>query len=133
MDLTPDELAFLQDVFDLAREGHTEELLARLDIGVPVDLTNAKGDTLLTLAAYHDQVDTVRMLLSRGADHARANDRGQTALGAAVFRQSADGVRALLDVGADPRAGSPSAMEVAAFFELPEMAELLRAGGPQQE
>ena len=133
MDLTPDELAFLQDVFDLARDGHTAELVARLDLGVPVDLTNAKGDTLLTLAAYHDQVDVVQLLLSRGADHSRANHRGQTALGAAVFRQSADGVRALLAGGADPRAGSPSAMEVAVFFELPEMAGLLREGRSPQE
>nr|CAA9340744.1 MAG: putative ankyrin-like protein [uncultured Nocardioidaceae bacterium] len=125
MDLTPDELAFLQDTFELAREGHTGQLVMRLDRGVPVNLTNDKGDTLLTLAAYHDHVDTVRALLERGADHSRTNDRGQTALGAAVFRRSHDGVRALLEAGADPAEGSPSAVEVAVFFELPEMAELL--------
>jgi ankyrin repeat protein len=127
-DLTPDELAFLHETFDLAREGGTEELALRVDEGVPVNLTNSKGDTLLTLAAYHDHVDTVRALLARGADHARVNDRGQTALGAAVFRRSVDGVRALLDAGADPGVGSPSALEVALFFELPEMTELLRGG-----
>jgi ankyrin repeat protein len=125
VDLTPDELAFLQDTFELAREGRTADLVERLDRGVPVNLTNDKGDTLLTLAAYHDHVDTVRVLLSRGADHSRTNDRGQTALGAAVFRRSSDGVRALLDAGADPAVGSPSALEVAVFFELPEMTELL--------
>ena len=127
MDLTPDELAFLQDTFELAREGHTADLVMRLDKGVPVNLTNDKGDTLLTLSAYHDHVDAVRVLLARGADHARTNDRGQTALGAAVFRRSHDGVRALLDGGADPATGSPSALEVAVFFELPEMTALLEA------
>jgi hypothetical protein len=128
---TPDEpidpgvLELARRVFDLARGGHTEELAAYVDAGVPVDLTNEKGDTLLVLAAYHDHPDTVAALLARGADHGRANDRGQTPLAAAVFRRSEAGVRALLDAGADPDAGGPSARETAAFFELPEMAALL--------
>jgi ankyrin repeat protein len=112
-------------VFDLARGGHTEELTAYLDAGVPVNLTNDKGDTLLLLAAYHGHAGTVAVLLARGADHARANDRGQTALAAAVFRQSAEIVRQLLDAGADPDAGGPSARATAVFFELPEMTALL--------
>jgi ankyrin repeat protein len=112
-------------VFDLARGGHTEELAAYLDAGVPVNLTNDKGDTLLILAAYHGHAGTVGALLERGADHARANDRGQTALASAVFRQSSDTVRQLLDAGADPDAGGPSARATAVFFELPAMTELL--------
>jgi len=112
-------------VFDLARGGHTEELVAYLDAGVPVNLTNSKGDTLLILAAYHGHAGTVGALLERGADHARANDRGQTALASAVFRQSSDTVRQLLDAGADPDAGGPSARATAVFFELPAMTELL--------
>ena len=114
-------------VFDLARFGHTDELIAYVDAGVPVNLTNDKGDTLLLLAAYYGHAGTVAALLERGADHARTNDRGQTPLAAAVFRRSAAGVRALLDAGADPDAGGPSARETAAFFELPEMTALLEA------
>ena len=116
-------------VFDLARGGHTDELVAYVDAGVPVNLTNDKGDTLLILAAYHGHPDTVAALLERHADHSRANDRGQTALAAAVFRQSVEAVRALIDAGADPDAGGPSARATAAFFELPAMTELL-AGHP---
>ncbi|MGY1734552.1 ankyrin repeat domain-containing protein [Geodermatophilus sp. SYSU D00684] len=112
-------------VFDLARFGHTAELAAYVDAGVPVDLTNDKGDTLLILAAYHDHPETVAALLERGADPGRANDRGQTALAAAVFRRSEAGVRTLLAAGADPDAGGPSARETAAFFDLPEMTALL--------
>jgi ankyrin repeat protein len=112
-------------VFDLARGGYTEELVAYVDAGVPVNLTNDKGDTLLVLAAYHGHPDTVSALLARGADHGRANDRGQTALAAAVFRQSTATVRHLLDAGADPDAGGPSARATATFFELPEMTRLL--------
>jgi ankyrin repeat protein len=112
-------------VFDLARGGQTEELAAYLDAGVPVNLTNDKGDTLLILAAYHGHPDTVAALLERGADHSRANDRGQTALAAAVFKQSAETVTRLVEAGADPDAGGPSARATAAFFELPVMIELL--------
>jgi uncharacterized protein len=114
-------------VFDLARSGSTEKLAAYVDAGVPVNLTNDKGDTLLLLAAYHGHPGTVGALLDRGADHARVNDRGQTALAAAVFRQSADSVTRLLVAGADPDAGGPSARATAVFFELPEMSELLAA------
>ena len=123
--LTDDELAFLHDALDLARHGPAEQLAALIEQGLPVNLTGGSGDSLLILAAYHAQVDTVRMLLERGADHARVNDRGQTALGAATFRQSGEGVRALLAAGADPDLGTPSAVDVARFFALPEMAALL--------
>jgi ankyrin repeat protein len=84
---------------------------------------------LLILAAYHDHPDTVRMLLERGADHARVNDRGQTALGAAVFRRSRESTTLLLEYGADPDGGTRTAREIAAVFELPEMAALLPDAG----
>ncbi|MEW1959105.1 ankyrin repeat domain-containing protein [Kineococcus sp. NPDC059986] len=134
--LTEDELRFLHETFDLARDGVTAVLAARVDAGVPVDLTNSAGDTLLVLAAYHGHPDTVRALLERGADHARVNDKGQTALGAAVFRQSHEIVGLLLDAGADPTLGRQSGLAVADVFDLPEMTQLLtkhpqlRASGP---
>jgi ankyrin repeat protein len=128
--IDPEVIELAGRVFDLTRGGHTEELVAYLDAGVPANLTNDKGDTLLILAAYHSHPETVAALLERGADHSRANDRGQTALAAAVFRQSELTVRHLLDAGADPDAGGPSARATAAFFDLPAMNELL-AGHPQ--
>jgi ankyrin repeat protein len=124
-DIDPEVLHLAHRVFDLARGGHAEELAAYVDAGVPANLTNDKGDTLLVLAAYHDHPGTVAALVARGADVSRVNDRGQTALAAAVFRRSADTVRLLLDAGADPDGGGPSARDTAAFFELPEMAALL--------
>ena len=125
-DLTAEELAFLQSAFDLARNGETERLTEYVDAGLPVNLTNSGGDTLLILAAYHTHSELVRALLDRGADHARVNDRGQTALAAAVFRQDADSVTALLDAGADPSLGPKSAVDIATFFDLPEMLALLQ-------
>ena len=123
--IDPEVIELAARVFDLARFGHTEELTAYLDAGVPANLTNDKGDTLLILAAYHGHPDTVAALLDRQADHTRANDRGQTPLAAAVFKQSAETVRRLLAAGADPDGGQPSARATAVFFDLPEMQALL--------
>ena len=112
-------------VFDLARTGSTEELTAYVDAGVPVNLTNDKGDTLLILASYHNHAGTVAALLGHGADPNRVNDRGQSALSAAVFRQNPETVKSLLAAGADPDGGTNSAVATARFFKLPEMDALL--------
>jgi ankyrin repeat protein len=125
-DLTPDELAFVQSAFDHVRSGDLPSLVEVLDAGVPVNLTNSAGDTLLILAAYHIHAEVVHALIERGADHGRVNDKGQTALAAAVFRQDADIVTALLDAGADPDHGPRSAVAIATFFGLPEMLALLQ-------
>ena len=124
-DLTPDELALMQATFDYARDGDLPRLVEHLDAGVPVNLTNSAGDTLLILAAYHRHHETVRLLLERGADHARVNDKGQTALAAAVFRQDRGIVDDLLAAGADPDLGEQSAVAIATFFDLPDMRALL--------
>jgi uncharacterized protein len=123
--IDPEVVELAGRVFELARFGATEELAAYLDAGVPANLTNDKGDTLLILAAYHGHPETVAALLAAGADPGRVNDRGQTALAAAVFKQSEETVRRLLAAGADPDAGGPTARETAAFFDLPAMTALL--------
>ena len=125
--LDAETLAFAHRMFDLAREGSTAELAAYVDAGLPANLTNDKGDTLLILAAYHGHPETVAGLLARGADPARVNDRGQTPLAAATFKRCGEAVTALLDAGADPAQGTQSALATAEFFTLPDMLELLQA------
>ena len=120
-DLTPEELELLRGAFDHAREGDVAALTVLLDAGVPVNLTNSKGDTLLILAAYHRHAELVSLLLARGADHGRINDNGQTALAAAVFRQEQGIVDDLLAAGADPDLGPRSAVAIAEFFDLRDM------------
>lgn len=132
-DLDDEELALLQSAFDLAREGDVAQLLPLVKAGLPVNLTNGTGDTLLLLAAYHDHPDLVAALLAHGADTARVNDRGQTALAAAVFRRSTAGVQALLHSGADPALGERSAYAIATFFDLPDMLALLGSSTDHQE
>lgn len=123
--LTHEEVDFLLRVLDLARTGAVEQLRDMLDAGVPVNLTNAAGDSLLILAAYYRQAAVVDLLLDRGADVERVNDRGQTALGAAVFRQDEPIVRALLAAGASPDHGAQSARQVADFFGLTGLRRVL--------
>lgn len=114
----PDErlVELAHQMFDLARAGDAERLGAYVEAGVPVDLTDASGNTLLMLAAYHGHAGTVAVLADRGADVDRLNDRGQSPLAGAVFKGEHEVVTALLAAGADPDAGSPTARETAQMF-----------------
>ena len=103
-------------LFDLARAGGANDLTVYLDAGVPVDLTDNRGNTLLMLAAYHEHAELVRALLARGADPNRINERQQTPLAGAVFKKATDVIAALREAGADPDLGSPSAREMVRFF-----------------
>nr|WP_232805541.1 ankyrin repeat domain-containing protein [Glycomyces xiaoerkulensis] len=103
--------------FDLARTGRTERLMRFVEAGLPVDLVNGSGDSLLMLAAYHGHADTVRALIGAGADVDRRNDRDQSPLAGAVFKDFGAVAAALLEAGADPDAGTPSARQTAAMFD----------------
>lgn len=112
----PEVVELATKVFDLARTGETEALAAYVDAGVPANLTNDRGDSLLMLAAYHGHAEAVTALVARGADPDRANDRGQTPLAGAVFKSENGVIDALLAAGADPAAGTPSAQDTARMF-----------------
>lgn len=103
-------------LFTMARDGDAESLKTYLDAGVPVDLNNEAGDTLVMLAAYHGHPRTVRMLVGKGADVNRPNEKGQTPLAGAVFKGEDEVVRELVEGGADPHGGHPSAIDAARMF-----------------
>lgn len=131
MRFTDDELEYLNSLFDLARAGSTAEIASLIDGGIPVDLTNSAGDTFLILAAYHQHSEMVGALLARQADTARVNQRGQTALAAAIFRNHAGIVEELLASGADPALGAQTGWDIADFFTLPQMQDLLARLAPR--
>ena len=114
--ISPEHVELAHQMFDLARLGHVQRLLAYVDAGVPVDLTDAAGNTLLMLAAYHGHAAVVAGLAERGADVDRLNDRGQSPLAGAVFKGEDEVVATLLAGGADPDAGSPTARATAEMF-----------------
>ncbi|HEY2195372.1 MAG TPA: ankyrin repeat domain-containing protein [Actinomycetospora sp.] len=127
---TPTEVAELAGrLFDMARDGDAASLAAYVDAGVPVNLTNDAGDTLVMLAAYHGHADAVRALVERGADVNRLNDRGQSPVAGAVFKGEDDVVRALVDGGADPRAGHPTAVDTARMFGREDLLSVLDPSG----
>ena len=112
-------------LFDAARSGDAAMLAAYVDAGVPVNLTNTNGDTMVMLAAYYGNDSAVAALIARGADVDRHNNRGQTPLAGAVFKNDSTVIELLLSADADPLAGSPSALETARYFERDELARQL--------
>lgn len=122
--LPPEALQLATKLFDFAREGRTPELRQYVTAGIPVNLTNHKGDTLLMLAAYHGHVETVRMLIERSADVNALNERGQSPIAGAVFKGYDEVVKALVEAGADIRAGQPNAVDSAKMFRRQECLRL---------
>lgn len=118
-------------MFDLARQGDAT-LLDYCAAGLPPNLTNNRGDTLLMLASYHGHTDLVRRMLTESQQSQQASDaargwrgtpdpnqlngRGQSIVAGAVFKGFDDVVRLLIEHGADPLAGQPNAEECAQMF-----------------
>lgn len=103
-------------LFAMARAGDADSLGAYVDAGVPVDLANDSGDTLVMLAAYHGHAEAVTALVRRGADVDKVNDKGQTPIAGAVFKGEDEVVRALVEAGANPLGGHPTAVDAARMF-----------------
>ncbi|MFD6531028.1 ankyrin repeat domain-containing protein [Streptomyces sp. NPDC060184] len=101
---------------DLAREGRTDELTEFVRHGLPVDVMDAGGNTLLMLASYHGHADTVRALLALGADPDLRNARDQSPLAGALFKGADEVAVILREAGADPDAGTPTARAAASLF-----------------
>lgn len=117
MSLSPEQTERVLDLArDLARRGESAELRAYLDHGVPVDVTDADGNSLLMLAAYHGRPETVRMLLEAGADADLRNAQDQTPIAGALFKGEREVVQLLRDAGADLDAGTPTARQAAEMF-----------------
>src|SRR5258708_10819602 len=90
-----------QMAFDFARNGETESLVEMIHHGLPVNLADAKGNSLVMLASYNGNLETTRALLKSGADADFRNDRGQTPLGGAAFKGYPEIGTLLLEHGAD--------------------------------
>ncbi|CCL98023.1 uncharacterized protein FIBRA_00016 [Fibroporia radiculosa] len=125
--LPQDTIDFAHRMFDAARNGESATLLQAVDAGLPLNLTNDKGNTLLMLAAYAGHIDLTRALISKGADPNRLNDNGQSPLAGAVFKGEDEIVRVLMAGGASPRLGTPTAIQTARIFKKTDVLEILGA------
>ncbi|MEV0705718.1 ankyrin repeat domain-containing protein [Saccharopolyspora sp. NPDC050389] len=115
--LTPEQAERVVAIaMDLAREGETEQLAEFVDHGLPVDVTDEAGNTLLMLAAYHGHAETVRALLARDANPDLRNARDQAPIAGALFKGADEVVAVLREAGADLDAGTPSARAAATMF-----------------
>ncbi|KAJ7119869.1 ankyrin repeat-containing domain protein [Mycena epipterygia] len=118
---------FAHRMFDAARTGNSELLIAAVDAGLPVNILNDKGNSLLMLAAYAGHLDLTKKLLDRGGDPNILNDLGQSMIAGAVFKAHDDVVRALAEKGADPRLGKPNAIQAAHMFGRTQLMSVLGA------
>ncbi|KAF8175796.1 ankyrin repeat-containing domain protein [Pholiota molesta] len=125
--LPSDTIAFAHRIFDAARNGDSTLVLSAVDAGLPANLTNDKGNTLLMLAAYAGHTDLTKGLLERGADPNRINDLGQSIVAGAVFKSHTEIVHALMAKQADPRLGTPNAIQAAQMFRRTELMDVLGA------
>ena len=125
-------LEFADKVFDLARSGEAQGLATLLAQGLPADLRNHKGDSLLMLASYHGHREAVRVLLEHGADPDLRNNNGQTPLAGAAFKGDLAMVELLLAHGADVEGPTPDGKTVlmmAAMFNRGEIIDSLLEHG----
>ncbi|MCF5054888.1 ankyrin repeat domain-containing protein [Pseudomonas syringae] len=131
--MTPDEAAeFAEQVFDVARKGDAAMLAALLAKGLPANLRNHNGDTLLMLAAYHGHPEAVKVLLEFKADPLIANDKNQLPIAGAAFKGNLAVVKALIEGGTPVEAASSdgrTALMLAAMFNRVEMVDYLLSQG----
>ncbi|KAJ3958281.1 hypothetical protein N0V92_005158 [Colletotrichum tropicale] len=144
--LPPEAIALAGRLYDGARAGDMALFEQALPAGLPANMTNEKGDTLLMLAAYHGHAALVKLLIQHGADPNRLNDRGQSPLAGAVFKKEDEVIehqlywydaradaktnKALLEGGADPDYGNPSALACVAMFKQEERWQAKFEGAP---
>lgn len=83
-----------RQLFGVVAANDVNSTRAFLDLGKNVNLENATGETLLMTAVRYGAVDTMRLLLARGADPRQMGSNGMTALQLA----EASGQRAMVEV-----------------------------------
>ncbi|KAL8922512.1 MAG: hypothetical protein Q9208_005134 [Pyrenodesmia sp. 3 TL-2023] len=155
--LTAEAIDLATRLFNAARAGDLPILEQAISAGLPINLTNDKGDTILMLASYHTHPALVSYLLSQGADPNTLNVRGQSPLAGAIFKAagapgwsvaaSAPGVeedeqrsmdegqsdadqvvQLLLNAGADVDKGRPSARDSVEMFRVERWRESICNG-----
>ncbi|RPE79871.1 ankyrin repeat domain-containing protein [Vulcaniibacterium tengchongense] len=120
------------DVPAAAIVGDADAVRRLLELGLPVDATDAQGCTALLRAAGGGHRAVVDLLLARGADPTRAAASGATPLSAAVSMRHVEIVDRLLAAGAPLEQRLPGGLTVlmvASALGLTDLAARLLAAG----
>src|SRR5690606_37563658 len=120
------------DVVAAAMAGDADAVHRLLELGFPVDATDAQGCTGLLRAAGGGHAAAVDLLLARGADPQHPAHSGATPLSAAVSMRQTAIVAALLDAGADIEHRLPGGVTVlmlASALGLADIAARLLSAG----
>lgn len=125
--VTPEVAAKLTEIaFQAARDGDRDTLAAYFKAGRPVNDANARGDTLLTVAAYHSQEAAVELILAQPKVEIDArNKMGLTALSAAAFKGHVGIAKKLVAAKADVNAASASGQTALMFAALTGRTEVV--------
>ena len=70
----------VEDIFRFARHGRCEEMEKLLEFGIPIDIRDSNGSTLLITACQNGNKKIVKSLLRRGANINIRNFKGNSAL-----------------------------------------------------
>jgi ankyrin repeat protein len=125
--VTPEVAAKLSAIaFQAARDGDRGTLAAYFKADRPVNEPNARGDTLLTVAAYSGQPEAVKLVLAQPkVDVDARNKMGLTALAAAAYRGHVGIAKQLVSAKADVNAASPSGQTALMFAALTGRTEMV--------
>lgn len=103
---------------DSGARGDLDAVKQAMQAGVPADLTDASGKTVLFVACQRGYTEIAQLLLAHGASATRPGPDGSTPMSAAVASGDADIVRALGDAGASVM--TPDSRGVAPVIYLEE-------------
>jgi len=127
-----ESIRFKDDWFAAARAGRTDIVQALIDAHYPLETTTPEGYTALILSAYDHHPQTLKALLSAGANACAADRHGNTALMGALFKGETDIANLLLDthcnIDQTNNAGE-TALSFAALFGRLDMIPVLVAHG----
>jgi len=118
--LTAEQLGELKAIaFQAAREGDIKTIGEYVKLGRPIDELNTRGDTLLTIAAYHGQAKVVEILLKQPKIRVDTKNRmGLTALTAAAFKGYPEIGAMLVKGGADVNFANDSGQTALMFASM---------------
>ncbi|QOG11922.1 ankyrin repeat domain-containing protein [Arcobacter sp. FWKO B] len=88
-----------QMALDFARSGETSTLQSMIKSGLPIELKDSRGNTLLMLSAYNGNYETSKMLVEMGADVNSVNDHGHSIIAGVAFKGYLDICKLLVENG----------------------------------